>query len=267
MNKFIKHRKIAMALILALAMIMTMAVTVFAESAGGEGSETLSYWSDPLFFEFIFLVTAFLSVVICSLLIYQAVKNGRQMQEYEDREGTCKLYEDLDDAKWEAPDSVFIDALEPTAAILSDLQPVKPIRGLDGFVITEQPIDPAKAIQMGADPYAYQTPNQVINNVYETVPCTVLEDGLVVPPTNTAEPINTAVSVQSSPIVHITGFDYSAEETEVNAAAMVLEDNVPRVLLEDIPTPAPAPAPTKVADPVTPQVSPIAFVQDVPITI
>ncbi|MBR3875590.1 MAG: hypothetical protein IKJ25_02300, partial [Clostridia bacterium] len=170
MKKLFKNRKLVIALVLALIMTMSMAVTVFAEATGGEGSEPKSYWDDPLFFEFVFLVVAFLSLAICSFLIFQAIRNRNKIHEYEEREGTVKLYEDLDDAKWDAPDSVYIDALEPTAAILSELEPVKPIRGLDGFIITEEPIEPVKAINMGADPYAFRRADDISNAVYEATP-------------------------------------------------------------------------------------------------
>ena len=62
MKKLFKNRKLVIALVLALIMTMSMAVTVFAEATGGEGSEPKSYWDDPLFFEFVFLVVAFLSL-------------------------------------------------------------------------------------------------------------------------------------------------------------------------------------------------------------
>ena len=174
MKAFIKNRKLVFAAVLAFILMLAMAVTAFAE--GGEGAEH-DYWSDPLFFEFIFLVVAFFSVIICTALIAHAVKNRNKIHEYEESEGTVKLYEDLDDAKWDAPDSVFIDALEPTAAILSELEPVKPVRGLDGFVITEQPIEPAKAMNMGADPYAFRAADDIRNAIYEAVPSTEITIG------------------------------------------------------------------------------------------
>ncbi|MBQ7326714.1 MAG: hypothetical protein IJW93_04465, partial [Clostridia bacterium] len=195
MKKLFKNRKLVIALVLALIMTMSMAVTVFAETTGGEGSEPKSYWDDPLFFEFVFLVVAFLSLAICSFLIFQAIRNRNKIYEYEEREGTVKLYEDLDDAKWDAPDSVYIDALEPTAAILSELEPVKPIRGLDGFIITEEPIEPVKAINMGADPYAFRRADDISNAVYEATPANPITLGdlnaFEEPAFDVADPTNT----------------------------------------------------------------------------
>ena len=91
------------------------------------------------------------------------------MREWKMDDGTTKLYEDLDDAKWDAPDTVFLDALEPTAALLLDAQPVEKIYGLDGIIITEGNPNPIQAINSGADPYAYKIGLPETNTVYEDV--------------------------------------------------------------------------------------------------
>ena len=265
MNKFIKHRKIALAVIFALAMIMSMAVTVFADSAGGE--ELVSYFSDPLFLEFIFLVIAFLSIIICSVLIYHAVKNRRDSEEYEEEDGSCKIYEDLEEAEWEAPSHTYVDAVEPTAVILTDLEPVKPVEGLDGFVITETPIGSAESVQIGSDPYAFKKPEEVSNYIYEAVPYTVLTDDLLVTHTNSAQPINIADDSHSSPFTYIAAYDTSAFIPE-QPAAFVLQDNVKRVILEDEPVAAPLTSTARVTESfATSNVNAVSFVQDVPITI
>ncbi len=224
MKKFLGNRKLITALLLALVMIMCFAVTAFAEGTG-EGSGAKSYWDDPLFFEFIFLVVAFLSVVICSFLIYGAIKNRNKVKEYEEREGTVKLYEDLDDAKWDAPDSVYIDALEPTAAVLSELEPVKPIRGLDGFVITEQPIEPVKAMNMGADPYVFRRADDISNAVYEATPATPITLGDL----DNLEPAPAAAPAPSRPTE--TPFIEAQKQPDYpyvyeNTARSVLEDEL-----------------------------------------
>ncbi len=166
MNKFMRNRKIVIAILMACVLILSLAITAFAENAGS-GAEKKDYWSDPLFFQFIFWVVAFVCTVICTIFIAIAVKRRNKEKEYEDREGHVKLYEDLEDMKWDdAPDSVFLDDLEPAAAILSDMQPAKPIRGLESFDITEEPISPAQALNMGADPFT-QKNNNVENLVFE----------------------------------------------------------------------------------------------------
>ena len=265
MNKFIKHRKIAFAVIFALAMIMSMAVTVFADSEGGE--ELVSYFSDPLFLEFIFLVIAFLSIIICSILIYHAVKNRRDSEEYEEEDGSCKIYEDLEESEWEAPSHTYVDAVEPTAVILTDLEPVKPVEGLDGFVITETPISSAESVQIGSDPYAFKKSEEVSNYIYEAVPYTVLTDDLLLTHTNSAQPINIADDSHSSPFTYIAAYDTPAFMPE-QPAAFVLQDNVKRVVLEDEPVAAPPTSTARVTESfATSNVNAVSFVQDIPITI
>ena len=110
----------------------SMAVVAFAEGTDGAGQ--INYLSDPAFYKFVFLVVAFISAVVCSALIYTAIKNSKKERDYEEKEGTVKLYEDLDDAKWSAPSSIFIDDVEPPAASLSELEPARPVRGLDGHL-------------------------------------------------------------------------------------------------------------------------------------
>ena len=184
MNKSMRTKKLVAALILACTLLMSMAVTVFAEDGAGK-----DYLSDPKFFQFIFLVIGFFAAIVCVVMIYFAVKNSKQEREYEESEGTVKLYEDLDDAKWDAPDSVFLDALEPNAAILNELEPAKPVRGLNGFVITEGPIDPVQAINMGADPYAYKTgEEEITNGVFEATPSTPITAADMVAPVEEPAP-------------------------------------------------------------------------------
>ena len=180
MNKLTRNQKLGIAAILACVLVMSMSVVAFADGADGAGQ--VNYLTDPMFYRFIFLVVAFISAVVCSALIYSAIKNSKKEREYEEREGTVKLYEDLDDAKWDAPDSVFIPDMEPPAAILSELQPVKPVRGLDGFVIKEEPISTVTALNIGADPYAYRMGTEPENAVFEAVGTTPITAAEMNPP-------------------------------------------------------------------------------------
>ena len=189
------------------------------------------------------------------------------MHEWKMDDGTTKLYEDLDDAKWDAPDTVFLDALEPTAALLLDAQPVEKIYGLDGIIITEGNPNPIQAINSGADPYAYKIGLPETNTVYEDVLTTPLEDEPFVNP-DTAEPINTAYTPKVQPLGMIT------TKTEYNNVAHgyvpgnihIYEDNVERSTLVDEPV---APKPITREEPILPKAEPLAayVTKDVPITI
>ena len=263
MNKSKTRAKIVASIVLAATLIMLLSVTAFAEETG-----TKDYLSDPMFFRFIFLVVAFFSAIISAALIYFAVKNGKKEKYYEEREGTVKLYEDLDDAKWDAPDSVFIDAMEPTAAILNELEPVKPIRGLDGFVITEEPIDPVQAINMGADPYAYNMGNEVTNTVFESPETTPITAGDL----DSAEKKQPAPTIERAP-AYFSQPQYSpfVEPQKQPTEHPYVYQNVRYTVLEDGHIAA---EPVKPIDyPETPKNSPFTYItpastnQDVPITI
>ncbi|MBQ8414058.1 MAG: hypothetical protein IJX58_02280, partial [Clostridia bacterium] len=267
MNKFFKKEKLAIAIILFVLLITSMAVTVFAEGSGEAGN---NYLTNPEFFRFLFVVVAFISAVVCSILIYIAVVNGKKERYYEEREGTAKLYEDLDDAKWDAPDSVFIEDMEPTAAILTDMQPVKPVKGLDGFVITEKPIDPVTAMNIGADPYAYKIGEDVENFVVESVENTPITMAEMNPPLEDSlaheieEPID-VYAPETSPFIYIENVQtvVPAPETPV---AVAYETTVKSVVLEDSPVPVSEPAEIGVKAAAVPKSEPLSYV-DVPITI
>ena len=268
MNKFFRNKKLAVAIIMSIILIMSMTVTVFAEGQSGAGN---NYLSNPEFFRFLFLVVAFLSIVVCSILIYIAIVNGQKEKYYEEREGTAKIYEDLDDAKWEAPDSVFIDDMAPPAAILTDMEPVKPVPGLDGFVITETPISPVTAMNIGADPYAYKIGEDVNNAVIEATPATPITTAEMEPPLEEslaheiAEPID-VYTPESSPFIYIENV-VTPDPVPVTPVAVAYEDNVKKVVLEDSKVPVADPTPIGVSAPAIPKSDPISLVNDVPITI
>ena len=62
MNKFTKFKKLAVALTLAFGSVVSMAITVFADSAEGGGGTSLSLWENPQFYTFIAVVVAFLGI-------------------------------------------------------------------------------------------------------------------------------------------------------------------------------------------------------------
>ena len=269
MNKFTKTKKLAMAALLICVLIMSMAITVFAETAEGGAEVYASVWENPQFYGFLGVVAGFFGVVGGSIAVYFAVKHRQKIKEYEESAGTVKLYEDLDDARWEeGPDTVFLTTLEPTAAILSDLQPVKKVPGLDGFVIQEQPISPTVAMAMGADPYAYKPQEELVNAVFEDVRYTVIEDGQLV--AAAAKPIDQIAVPKTSPSVYITA---NGNDTVANAYdplnIAVMEESAPAVTLEDKVKPVIKLEPrSNVQKPVLPKAEPASFVaKEVPITI
>ena len=153
MNKFTKTKKVAVSVLLALALMLTMAITVFAESADSGAESFAALLDNPQFYGFLAIVAGFIAVTGGGVALYFARNYQKKVQANKDADGTTKLYEDLDDTMWEkGPETVFIQTMEPPAAVLTDLKPVEKMYGLDGFVITEQPIDPSQALKMGADP-------------------------------------------------------------------------------------------------------------------
>ena len=147
MKNFSKKQKIAMAVMMALALVFALAIPAFAETQNAVAEP--SGWNDPMFYIFMACVAGFFAVVVGATVLYFYVKRKKKEKEWEEDDGVTKLYDDLEDHMWEAPDSVFLDALEPTASILLDAQPVVKIPGLDGIIITEGNIDPIQAINMG----------------------------------------------------------------------------------------------------------------------
>ena len=261
MNNFKKHQKIVMALMLVIAAIFAMAIPVFAETQEAEPSG----WNDPMLYVFIAFVASFFALVIGAVVIYFAVKRRNKEKEWEESEGTIKLYEDLDDSKWDAPDTVYLDALEPTAAILLDTEPVRKIPGLDGIIITEHNPDPVQAINMGADPYAYKIGGTVTNTVFQDVENTVLEDNQLV--VENDKPIHQTYTPKSSPLTHITSSpDFNNQENNyVSSGNVVYEDSVQRAVLEDAPI---VHQPPKREEPVLPKSDPsVRLAKEVPITI
>nr|MBE6545486.1 hypothetical protein [Oscillospiraceae bacterium] len=170
MNKLNKTKKLAVAMLIGCILVMSMAITVFAETESAYDS----VWEDPSFYSFLALVAGFFGIIALIVFLYFKFNSIKRARFWKESESTTKIYEDLEDVKWSAPDSVFIDDVEPTAAILSEVEPVRPIRGLDGFIISETPIEPTTAIKMGADPYVDQT--DVVNSVFESIPATLLDE-------------------------------------------------------------------------------------------
>jgi hypothetical protein len=199
MNIFKKHQKAILSALMTISALFTMAIPAFAE---GEKAEP-SGFEDPMLYLFIGCVAVFFTMCAGALVLYVKIKRQRNISEWEMDDGTTKLYEDLDDAKWDAPDTVFLEALEPTAALLLDAQPVHKVYGLDGIIITEGNPDPIQAINSGADPYAYKINLPETNTVYEDVQTTTLEDEPFVNP-DTAEPINNAYTPQAAPLGWLT---------------------------------------------------------------
>ena len=166
MNKFIKQRKIAMAILLGITFMLSMAITVFAEAGTAEPSGL----RDPMLYVFMAVVVGFFGVIAGAVFLYFKFKGHSKIKEIEDDDGTIKLYDDLEDHKWDVPESVFVEDIEPTPALLTDFVPAKaPVWGLNGFIITEGPIDPVQAVNMGAEPYAYVGDQKINNMVYEEV--------------------------------------------------------------------------------------------------
>ena len=263
MNIFKKHQKAILSALMAISALSTMAIPAFAEGeATGSGG-----FDDPMLYLFIGFVAVFFTICVGAVVIYLKIRRQRNMREWKMDDGTTKLYEDLDDAKWDAPDTVFLDALEPTAALLLDAQPVEKVYGLDGIIITEGNPNPIQAINSGADPYAYKIGLPETNTVYEDVLTTPLEDEPFVNP-DTAEPINTAYTPKVQPLGMIT------TKTEYNNVAHgyvpgnihIYEDNVERSTLVDEPV---APKPITREEPILPKAEPLAayVTKDVPITI
>ena len=75
MNKLTRNKKLGIAVILALVLVMSMSVVAFADGTDGAGQ--VNYLTDPMFYKFIFLVVAFISAIVCSVLIYGALKKSK----------------------------------------------------------------------------------------------------------------------------------------------------------------------------------------------
>ena len=187
MNRFFKNEKSILTLFIVFALIFIIAIPAYAQTADvdltsselgtehgeeGEGSSeqasSTSLLADPMFYLFLGLCAGFLALVAGSVYIYLRANNYIKKRSYEQRNQTTKIYDELDDLKWDAPDTVFIDAVEPPLEILTDIEPVKPIKGLESLTIVESPIEPVQAIRLGADPYAGV--DDASNTVYENVP-------------------------------------------------------------------------------------------------
>ncbi|MBO7195722.1 MAG: hypothetical protein J6V80_00120, partial [Clostridia bacterium] len=267
-----RNKKIVAAVILACILIMSMTVIVFAESADGAAQK--SYWSDPQFYKFIFVVVAIISAVICSAMIYSAIRNSKVEREWKDDvEGTAQLYVDLDDAKWDAPDTVFLETLEPPAAILSELEPVKTLKGLDGFVITEKPINPVTAANIGADPFAYGADDNVNNTVFEAVANNPISMGELDSTFQSYEThlndddVDPAAPPQTSPFAYIATNATPTTGVFVPPAATITEERYQPTTLVDSPVTEAAPPQVGRVAPGVPLSDPISFIQNVPITI
>ena len=107
MNIFKKHQKAIPAALMILSALSAMAIPAFAE---GEAVEP-SGFNDPMLYLFFGFVAGFFTLFIGAIVLYFKIKRGTQIKEWAEDEGSIKLYEDLDDAKWDAPDSVFLEAL------------------------------------------------------------------------------------------------------------------------------------------------------------
>ena len=270
MNKFTKTKKLAISVLLALALILTMAITVFAESADSGAGAPGSVWENPQFYGFLAVVAGFIAVVGGGVALYFARNYQNKVQANKDADGTSKLYEDLDDTMWEkGPDTVFITTLEPPAAVLTDLKPVEKIYGLDGFVITEQPIDPGKALNMGADPFAYMPHDTAITQaVFEEVQNTPIEDTDVVSHTLTKS-IEKPEAPQSAPATYLShNVDEDAVKNSYDPTEVaVLGESVPAVALEDEIVPVKEETPV-INEAILPKAQPASHVaKEVPITI
>ena len=263
MNIFKKHQKAMLCALMILSALFAMVIPTFAE---GEAAEA-SGWNDPMLYVFFGFVAGFFTLFIGAIVIYFKVKKHKKIKEWEDDDGSVKLYEDLDDAKWDAPDSVFLDALEPTAAILMDPQPVPKIHGLDGIIISETNPNPMQSINSGAIPYAYKVDQPLTNQVYEDVPYTTLEDNRLVIESKT--PINASVIPKASPVNNIIDKpEYNdVPHGYVGSQNYIFEDGVQRSTLVD--APATAPEMPKREEPILPKANPLSgyVTKDVPITI
>ncbi len=263
MNIFKKHQKAMLCALMILSALFAMVIPTFAE---GEAAE-VSGWNDPMLYVFFGFVAGFFTLFIGAIVIYFKVKKHKKIKEWEDDDGSVKLYEDLDDAKWDAPDSVFLDALEPTAAILMDPQPVPKIHGLDGIIISETNPNPMQSINSGAIPYAYKIDQPLTNQVYEDVPYTTLEDNRLVIESKT--PINASVIPKASPVNNIIDKpEYNdVPHGYVGSQNYIFEDGVQRSTLVD--APATAPEMPKREEPILPKANPLSgyVTKDVPITI
>ena len=180
MNRFVKYEKIIFALILVFALAFAIAIPVCAEAmqndnaavsaaentGGSSATSGGSVLADPMFYIFLATVAGFIGLVVGGIFLYLKFTNIKKEHKYADHERTIQIYDDLEDVKWaDVPDTVFIETTQPPAAILSDVQPVEPIRGLEGLLIKETHIDPIQAINMGAEPYAKDA--VVTNTVFE----------------------------------------------------------------------------------------------------
>ena len=263
MNIFKKHQKAMLCALMILSALFAMVIPTFAE---GEAAEA-SGWDDPMLYVFFGFVAGFFTLFVGAIVIYFKVKKHNKMKEWEDDDGSVKLYEDLDDAKWDAPDSVFLDALEPTAAILMDPQPVPKIHGLDGIIISETNPNPMQSINSGAIPYAYKIDQPITNQVYEDVPYTTLEDNRLVVESKT--PINATVIPKATPVNNIIDKpEYNdVPHGYVGSQNYIFEDSVQRSTLVD--APATAPEMPKREEPILPKANPLSgyVTKDVPITI
>ena len=263
MNIFKKHQKAMLCALMILSALFAMVIPTFAE---GEAAEA-SGWNDPMLYVFFGFVAGFFTLFIGAIVIYFKVKKHKKIKEWEDDDGSVKLYEDLDDAKWDAPDSVFLDALEPTAAILMDPQPVPKIHGLDGIIISETNPNPMQSINSGAIPYAYKIDQPLTNQVYEDVPYTTLEDNRLVIESKT--PINASVIPKASPVNNIIDKpEYNdVPHGYVGSQNYIFEHGVQRSTLVD--APATAPEMPKREEPILPKANPLSgyVTKDVPITI
>ena len=172
MNNFKKQVRIAMVMLITLTLLLSIAIPVLA----AEQETQPSGWNDPMLYVFMAVVVAFFGVIGGAIFIYLKVKKHQKLREYKESEATIKIYDDLEDHKWDAPDTVFLDAMPPTAAILTEFVPARPVYGMNGFVITETPIEPEAAMRMGADPFAVQPDKNVLNGIYESVESITLDD-------------------------------------------------------------------------------------------
>ncbi|MBQ8302102.1 MAG: hypothetical protein IJX97_00955, partial [Clostridia bacterium] len=263
MNNFKKLQKKLLAAASFLTASLATAIPAFAENTEVEPHG----WHDPMLYVFVAFVAGFFTLFIGSIVLYFWIKRKKKEKEWKESEGTIKLYEDLDDAKWDAPDSVFLDALEPTAALLLDDQPVEKIHGLDGIIITEHNPDPVQAINSGADPYAYRINDDLKNYVYQDVANVTIEDNRLVVEAS-PKPINTAKTPETEPITYLTVSDDMNDQKHgyVSTGKGVYEDSVTRSVLED--EPPVAPEEPKITPAVTPKSEPATYIaKEVPITI
>ena len=261
MNRFFKHEKAVTALLLVCAMILFIALPVCAETIGeaasniaatsGEGSEApptdaapQSLWADPMFYVFLAMVAGFLALVAVLTYVYLKARHIIKERKYSSYEQTIKIYDDLDEHLWDAPDTVMIDAEPPPAAYLDDLVPVETIRGLNHYTIEETPIDPVQAIRMGAEPYApYQN---VTNTVFESVEgIQITPEELVAPPTIAPEALENTTSgyqhLYAPPAEPVSAPNAFVYQNDISYAS--LEDPMVTVQPTSVENPAVAPYP------------------------